>query len=202
MACSRSRSTCGLQLLAGRGGRSDGGRAGRRARPSRLGVAYGDASDHRQLHAQHGVSVRAPDRDQAGERRLARHAAGRGRADAAGWKPAIWTRTCASTRTATCTARSRSAVALERKVKDKDQRVVVVGSSRFLSNAVRRHCVGNLDLGVNMFNWLSAGREPDHDPAARHASTASSSSDAAGAQSASASASCSCCRRRSCSPGA
>ena len=46
------------------------------------------------------------------------------------------------------------AVALERKVKDKDQRVVVVGSSTFLANQY----IGtlfNLDLGTNMLNWLS-----------------------------------------------
>lgn len=46
------------------------------------------------------------------------------------------------------------AVALERKVKDKDQRVVVVGASTFLANQY----VGtlfNLDLGTNMLNWLS-----------------------------------------------
>jgi ABC-type uncharacterized transport system involved in gliding motility auxiliary subunit len=46
------------------------------------------------------------------------------------------------------------AVALERKVKDKEQRVVVVGSSTFLANQY----IGtlfNLDLGTNMLNWLS-----------------------------------------------
>lgn len=46
------------------------------------------------------------------------------------------------------------ALALERKVQDKDQRVVVVGASTFLANQY----VGtlfNLDLGTNMLNWLS-----------------------------------------------
>jgi ABC-type uncharacterized transport system involved in gliding motility auxiliary subunit len=46
------------------------------------------------------------------------------------------------------------AVALERKVKDKDQRVVVFGGSSFLANMY----IGNetnLDLGVNVMNWLA-----------------------------------------------
>jgi ABC-type uncharacterized transport system involved in gliding motility auxiliary subunit len=46
------------------------------------------------------------------------------------------------------------AVALERKVKDKDQRVVVVGSSTFLANQYVGNLF-NLDLGTNMLNWLS-----------------------------------------------
>jgi len=46
------------------------------------------------------------------------------------------------------------AVALERKVKDKDQRVVVVGSSAFLSNQYLG-TLFNLDLGTNMLNWLA-----------------------------------------------
>ncbi len=46
------------------------------------------------------------------------------------------------------------AVALERKVKDKDQRIVVVGTSQFLSNQFVG-LLSNLDLGTNMFNWLS-----------------------------------------------
>ena len=46
------------------------------------------------------------------------------------------------------------AVTLERKVKDKDQRVVVFGGTSFLANMY----VGNetnLDLGVNVLNWLA-----------------------------------------------
>jgi len=46
------------------------------------------------------------------------------------------------------------AVALERKVKDKDQRVAVFGGSSFLANMY----IGNetnLDLGVNVMNWLA-----------------------------------------------
>jgi len=46
------------------------------------------------------------------------------------------------------------AVALERKLKDKEQRVVVVGTSQFLSNQFVG-LLSNLDLGANMFNWLS-----------------------------------------------
>ncbi len=46
------------------------------------------------------------------------------------------------------------AVALERKVKDKDQRIVVVGTSQFLSNQFVG-LLSNLDLGTNMLNWLS-----------------------------------------------
>jgi len=46
------------------------------------------------------------------------------------------------------------AVALERKVKDKSQRIVVVGGSEFLSNQYVG-LLSNLDLGVNMLNWLA-----------------------------------------------
>jgi ABC-type uncharacterized transport system involved in gliding motility auxiliary subunit len=46
------------------------------------------------------------------------------------------------------------AVALERKVDDRAQRVVVVGSGSFLSNQFLGNG-GNLDLGVNMVNWLA-----------------------------------------------
>ena len=46
------------------------------------------------------------------------------------------------------------AVALERKFKDKSQRVVVVGGSQFLSNQYIG-LLSNLDLGVNMLNWLA-----------------------------------------------
>jgi ABC-type uncharacterized transport system involved in gliding motility auxiliary subunit len=46
------------------------------------------------------------------------------------------------------------AVALERKVKDKDQRVTLVGGSGFLANAFVGNG-GNVDLGVNTLNWLA-----------------------------------------------
>ncbi|GBG15567.1 ABC transporter [Novimethylophilus kurashikiensis] len=46
------------------------------------------------------------------------------------------------------------AVALERKIENKDQRVVVVGSGGFLANTFLGNG-GNLDLGVNMINWLA-----------------------------------------------
>jgi ABC-type uncharacterized transport system involved in gliding motility auxiliary subunit len=46
------------------------------------------------------------------------------------------------------------AVALERKVRDKDQRVVVVGCSSFLANQYVGNLF-NLDLGTNMLNWLA-----------------------------------------------
>ena len=46
------------------------------------------------------------------------------------------------------------AVALERTVEDRAQRVVVVGSGHFLSNTFLGSG-GNLDLGVNIVNWLA-----------------------------------------------
>jgi len=46
------------------------------------------------------------------------------------------------------------AVAAERKVKDKDQRVALIGGSGFLSNAFLGNG-GNLDFGVNTLNWLA-----------------------------------------------
>ncbi len=46
------------------------------------------------------------------------------------------------------------ALALHRTVADRDQRVVVVGSGSFLANAYSGNG-GNLDLGVNMVNWLA-----------------------------------------------
>lgn len=46
------------------------------------------------------------------------------------------------------------AVALERKIENKDQRVVVVGSGSFLANTFIGNG-GNLDLGINMVNWLA-----------------------------------------------
>lgn len=44
--------------------------------------------------------------------------------------------------------------ALEREVGDKKQRVVVVGTGHFLANQYAG-LLGNLDLGVNMMNWLA-----------------------------------------------
>ena len=44
--------------------------------------------------------------------------------------------------------------ALEREVGDRKQRVVVVGSGHFLANQYAG-LLGNLDLGVNMMNWLA-----------------------------------------------
>jgi len=46
------------------------------------------------------------------------------------------------------------AVALERKYGKKGQRVVIVGNGNFLSNTFISNG-GNLDLGVNMVNWLA-----------------------------------------------
>jgi len=46
------------------------------------------------------------------------------------------------------------AVALERKFEDKTQRVVVVGSGGFLANTFIANS-GNLDLGINIVNWLA-----------------------------------------------
>jgi ABC-type uncharacterized transport system involved in gliding motility auxiliary subunit len=46
------------------------------------------------------------------------------------------------------------AVALERRRDEKDQRIVVVGSGYFLANTYLGNG-GNLDLGVNMVNWLT-----------------------------------------------
>ncbi|HZW24798.1 MAG TPA: Gldg family protein [Gallionella sp.] len=45
------------------------------------------------------------------------------------------------------------AAALQRHVNDREQRVVVVGSGAFLSNSFAGNG-GNVDLGVNMVNWL------------------------------------------------
>ncbi|MSQ58792.1 MAG: ABC transporter [Betaproteobacteria bacterium] len=44
--------------------------------------------------------------------------------------------------------------ALERNVKEKKQRVVVVGTGHFLAN-IYLGSGGNLDLGINMLNWLT-----------------------------------------------
>jgi ABC-type uncharacterized transport system involved in gliding motility auxiliary subunit len=46
------------------------------------------------------------------------------------------------------------AEAMSRNQKDRDQRVVVVGNGAFLSNAYLGNG-GNLDLGVNIINWLA-----------------------------------------------
>ena len=46
------------------------------------------------------------------------------------------------------------ALALQRDVNDRDQRVIVVGSGSFLANAYSGNG-GNIDLGINMMNWLA-----------------------------------------------
>ena len=46
------------------------------------------------------------------------------------------------------------AIALQRTIKEREQRIVVVGSGSFLANAYAGNG-GNLDLGVNMVNWLT-----------------------------------------------
>ena len=46
------------------------------------------------------------------------------------------------------------ATALERTVGDRNHRVVVVGTGEFLANAYLGN-LGNLDLGVNIMNWLT-----------------------------------------------
>ena len=46
------------------------------------------------------------------------------------------------------------AVTLERRINDRNQRVVVVGTSQFLSNQFVG-LLSNLDLGTNMLNWLA-----------------------------------------------
>ena len=47
------------------------------------------------------------------------------------------------------------AVALQRNVNDREQRIVVVGSGAFLANSFAGNG-GNVDLGVNMVNWLAS----------------------------------------------
>src|SRR5574340_950770 len=49
------------------------------------------------------------------------------------------------------------AMAMQRHINDRDQRIVVVGNGAFLSNSFAGNG-GNVDLGVNMVNWL-AGEE-------------------------------------------
>ena len=46
------------------------------------------------------------------------------------------------------------AVALNRAIGDREQRVIVVGSGHFLANGYLGNG-GNLDLGMNMINWLA-----------------------------------------------
>ena len=46
------------------------------------------------------------------------------------------------------------AMSLQREINEREQRIVIVGSGSFLANAYSGNG-GNLDLGVNMINWLS-----------------------------------------------
>ena len=46
------------------------------------------------------------------------------------------------------------ALALQRSVNDKEQRIIIVGGASFLANAYSGNG-GNMDLGINMVNWLS-----------------------------------------------
>jgi ABC-type uncharacterized transport system involved in gliding motility auxiliary subunit len=46
------------------------------------------------------------------------------------------------------------AIALQRIVNEKEQRIIVVGGASFLANAYSGNG-GNIDLGINMVNWLS-----------------------------------------------
>jgi len=46
------------------------------------------------------------------------------------------------------------AVALQRIINDKEQRIIIVGGASFLANAYSGNG-GNIDLGINMVNWLS-----------------------------------------------
>ncbi|ADE12588.1 GldG family protein [Sideroxydans lithotrophicus] len=46
------------------------------------------------------------------------------------------------------------AVALHRNINDREQRIIVVGNGAFLSNVYSGNG-GNLDLGINMVNWLA-----------------------------------------------
>ena len=47
------------------------------------------------------------------------------------------------------------AVAIQRNINDREQRIVVVGNGAFLSNSFAGNG-GNVDLGVNMVNWLAS----------------------------------------------
>ena len=46
------------------------------------------------------------------------------------------------------------AVAFDRTLDDREQRVVVIGSSHFLANTYLGNG-GNIDFGVNIINWLA-----------------------------------------------
>jgi len=46
------------------------------------------------------------------------------------------------------------ALALQRNINDREQRIIVVGSGSFLANAYSGNG-GNIDLGINMVNWLT-----------------------------------------------
>lgn len=46
------------------------------------------------------------------------------------------------------------AISLQRNVNDREQRIIVVGSGAFLSNAYSGNG-GNLDFGINLVNWLA-----------------------------------------------
>src|SRR3989338_3575500 len=48
------------------------------------------------------------------------------------------------------------ALALQRSINDREQRIVVVGNGAFLANSYAGNG-GNVDLGVNMVNWLAGG---------------------------------------------
>ena len=50
------------------------------------------------------------------------------------------------------------ALALNRDINDKEQRIVVVGNGAFLSNSFAGNG-GNVDLGVNMINWLASDEQ-------------------------------------------
>jgi ABC-type uncharacterized transport system involved in gliding motility auxiliary subunit len=50
------------------------------------------------------------------------------------------------------------ALALNRDVNDKEQRIVVVGNGAFLANSFAGNG-GNVDLGVNMINWLASDEQ-------------------------------------------
>ncbi len=45
------------------------------------------------------------------------------------------------------------ALALQRNINDREQRIIIVGSGSFLANAYAGNG-GNMDLGINMVNWL------------------------------------------------
>jgi ABC-type uncharacterized transport system involved in gliding motility auxiliary subunit len=47
------------------------------------------------------------------------------------------------------------AMALQRRINDREQRIVVVGNGAFLANSYAGNG-GNVDLGVNMVNWLAS----------------------------------------------